>query len=436
MCRSFSLISNLVFFVDSSYKLDPMKPIQASIFFLLLSLSSCATSSPFQSIDTTKPTSIQSAEIIRHSLMHPEESDREKFAVRETSPYQIPMQSFSVHPAHDGEIKALIVLQGGTSVLSGGRDGKLILSRITSPFIENNQGFMETELIYESSKSILALAISPEERFLAIAQSGEVRILDLRKRKVVSLLSHVSGRVTALAWDPRNEFILLGLANGEIYAWNFFGEPEKASNSISSLEFYFASDTPIIKMLIHPKARSFFSLEQNGVLNFWRLQRAELEEGSRDLDADIDQDRRSQQRTEVARLPDQLYDMWYSDKGFVYLVGASGVIYSYKIRGLKALDPVTVSRSEVFSIQGYGSSNILALSNREQRIDFWCKAYRGEPERLFESKIFPYTISHLASIPGSMYLWAATKTGKLLSLELNRLFAEEKLKSRTELCVD
>lgn len=410
-----------------------MKLIKFLPSFLVL--LSCATKSPFETIDTAKTTSIRSAEIIRHPIEHPEESDREKFAVREVSPYQIPMQSFISHPAHSGEISALIVLQGGTSVLSGGRDGAVILSRITSPFLENKQDLLETELIYESSKSILALAISPEERFLAIAQSGEVRILDLRKRKVVSLLTHISGRVTALAWDPKNEFILIGLANGDIYTWNFFGAPEKAANSINSLEFYFASNTPIVKIVIHPKARSFLSLEQGGVLSFWRLQRAELEQGLRDLDADIDEKRLSKQRTVITQVPDQLYDIWYGEKGIIYVAGASGIIYSYKIRGIKALEPVTASRSEIFSIQGFGASGILATSNREQRIDFWCQTYKAEPERLFESKIFPYTISRLASLPTSNYLWAATKTGKLLSLELNRLFADAELKSRTALCV-
>lgn len=402
-----------------------------SYYICIFLLASCSPSSPFSKFDQQETSSAKSAQITRHPRLHPEESDRESFRVEAEFPFQISMKKFLIHPAHSSEINALIVLRGGTSAFSGGRDGVLTFSRITSPFVENKQ-VIETETVFQSSKPILSLAVSPDERYIAIAQSGEVSILDLRKRKVVALLTLLDSRVTALAWDPKNDFILLGLASGEINAWNFWGRPDRAKNSLSSMEFYYGSTSPISKLIIHPLARSFFSLEQKGILSFWKLQRTEIQQGLRDLNALIDEERLSKQRQIVAHIPDQAYDMYYSDDGYIYLPGANGTLYSYKIRGLVAEDPLVVGDSEVFSVTGFGSPTLLAMSNRKQRIDFWCENPSNKPEKIVQSRIFPYTISHLVSFPSSNYLWAATKRGKLLSLEYNSLFKGNKLKKRVD----
>jgi WD40 repeat protein len=162
-----------------------------------------------------------------------------------------------------------------------------------------------------------------------------------------------------------------------------------------------------------------------------------------------------------------------SDGETLFASATNGIIHSWKVRGLKKLESLKVDRSAAFSARSFlyqprhraKGYRILITSSREQMIKFWCaqrvsfandeKDIFGEPlmvlgqdgmpvidsseeaEKLknspepilARSPIFenPQTILEIAR--KTPRLWAAEKTGNLLSFNASRLFETAKWRS-------
>ncbi len=322
--------------------------------------------------------------------------------------------------------------------------------------------YIQTQTLLSGTKPILALSLSPDEKRLLVAQFSSVVIFDLTSHKITAHQTHISGRILALNWDPRGELAVMGRANGDVFVWGLSNGSYAGKDSIEAVERYEGAYSPIVGLFFHPSGRAFFAAERSGNINFWRLLRTESALGLRDEGAEADQEKRGKVSKKLASLDVEIEDFWLKPDGTVVYVAASdGTVRSYKVRGLKALDKTTVESGAIFSLQGFGlqklpASNSLSLipafafSGKEQRIKFWCqkveekqfissgsddnnKFSKGE---IAQSAIFRSPLTILRGGVSEPILWAAEKTGNLLTFNANLLVNSPIWLNQIQLCRD
>jgi WD40 repeat protein len=370
------------------------------------------------------------------------------------------------YPGHQGGVTAVEVTDSGRRVLTAGLDGKVLQHLLQEPSETVKKTPILSEVVYQSDKPVLALALSPNESYLAIAQYSLALVIDLETREVVRSLSQVSGRITAVAWDPRSELLVFGLASGEVFAWQLEGDKHFKADTKESLEEYRGGATSIQSIIFHPAGRAFFAAERGGVVSLWRLLRTEKEMGLWDESALVDQELSGRKRVVFARLGTRIEDVLLDKKGeYYYVVGANGLIYRWKLRGLKLSDVYVLSDdSPVTLIEldlnlGDKSYPLLVSAGRDHRLKAWCSdelnyippvldpeealltaahAARGtvvkRPTVLNQTVVLQSTIENLTPGQGAGLLWASQKTGNLLSFDLRKLMDSEQLAARRRLC--
>lgn len=300
----------------------------------------------------------------------------------------ISISKFSTYRAHSGEIFALVVSKDGKSAVSGGADGKVVLTSFgTKRGADNAGGGMTiySELLLQGPKPVLSLALSPDERLLAISQPHLISIFDLRKREFVYKLSQIKGRALSMAWDPLGEFLALGLANGDIYVWNIKRTPAAGKDTMDAIEEYTGGLSPIVGLAFHPSARAFFSVEADGTVALWRLLRAEYEIGLRDRYSLVDEKQIASTPKSFARVKTRVKDVWLKPDGqALFVAAASGSVYRWKVRGLALRNSIPTGGDVVSSLAGMSIEGdrdpgqevrrvpVLATAGRGQRLQFWC----------------------------------------------------------------
>ncbi len=270
--------------------------------------------------------------------------------------------------------------QNGRSVFSGGMDGKVFITSISIKPGSSQEYTIFAEELLSAAKPILAMALSPDERMLAVAQPSMVVVLDLRTRLFLYKMTRIDGRVTALAWDPQGQILAIGRASGDVLAWNILSGSAAGEDSREALEVYSSGTSPIVGIAFHPSSRVFFAAESSGTISIWRLMRTEVEMGLRDSWAVVDQLRTTTKRKAFARVRSQIKDIWLDHEGTVIFVAAAdGSIFRWKVRGLALREPLRIGEDAVFSISGVDLSSksgvstpILVSADRSQRLRFWC----------------------------------------------------------------
>jgi len=361
---------------------------------------------------------------------------------------------FTAFDIHRGGINALLVKSSGKEAFTGGVDGQVLLNRLDT---SSGVPTLETELLLKGSKPILALALSPNEKFLAVSQWSLVTLYDLENHSIVSQLSKVRGRITALAWDPKGELLALGRANGDIFVWEFGEDISYAADSESNLETYIGNSSPVTALIFHPLGRTLISAEQSGAVNMWRLLRTERELQLRGDDLASEQSANKVMRRNVASVNARVEDLWLDPDGSYLYIGASnGNIYGRKLRGLVADAPILGGDDGLISLTGVSlpwsiapspvlspAENLLVTSGRQHRVKFWCKyaAIKQGPEAisqidtaLAESPSFLEPVTRLRVAPKSQTLWAVQKTGKLIIFDSRKLFNAPGWREQVDRC--
>lgn len=398
---------------------------------------------------------------------------------------------FLLHQAQSTQINALELARKASVAFSGSQDGLVVMSRIEAG------AKVQTKTLLKGTKPILALALSKDERFLAVSQFSLISILDLETAQITAQLSRVNGRILSLDWDPRGELLAFGLANGQAYVWNVSGEAEAAGeNDLRAVERYDSGSSQVIGLVFHPSGRSFYTAERGGGVFLWRLIRTERELGLRDSSAVVDAARIGRKLVQIARIPAAIEEIKLDKKREELLVAATdGVIYRWKIRGSKALDPLRLGVSAVSSLEpiAVNSLNLLATAGRDQRVQFWCSAPqdavgertgpgRGvvvlptasstpqntelesssgldadllkllEPEKsdtaagndefqlpsglIARSEVFRHPFTLLRFSEQGSLLWAAEKTGRLLTFDIRSILRSPSSLARAHSCVE
>lgn len=330
-----------------------------------------------------------------------------------------------ISQVHSGEITALAPFTDGYGVISGDISGKVILTVLDDPSRLDDDSsrptrFKNTE-IYDAGKPIAALSLSPDQRLLAIAYYSTLILYDLIDRTEISRMTRVSGRITALAWDPRGDYVAFGQANGDVFLWRKNAGQLSWMDSLRRLEAYVAATSPIVKLVFHPKGRSFFAAEKEGRIVLWRLVRTEEEIGLKNQQLNSEEKLEiSAVKEEFAKLRTQIYDMNLAQGASeIHVAGTDGGLYRWKVRGLKFLKPVTVTKGSVFVVSEFspvtlGSPFTYSLTaSRDQRIKVWCSS----GSLLGQSVLLHEPVSLLAVGARGTVVWGAQKGGHILVLD-------------------
>ncbi len=280
---------------------------------------------------------------------------------------------------HSSRINVIEDVASSSRIYTGGQDGK-IFEIIVNENSDGTRSFT-SRILAEGSRPVLALAASPDGKYLAVSQFSLVSIINLKSRNIEAQFHRVKGRILSMVWDINSSILLLGRANGDIFTWNIGSDVTRASNSTDVLEFYETNPSPVVKMVFHPSGRAFFAALQGGSIYLIRLVRTERELGLR-LDTRKPGMKEGKYVVRIGRTPSLVNDMLLDASTEQLMVSAAdGAVYRWKLRGLRKVLPYpTGSDSSGFiSLIHTGASEdtsesdvILSTLGRNLRIRFWC----------------------------------------------------------------
>ena len=352
--------------------------------------------------------------------------------------------SFAVHEA---ELASIAVTADGLGVYSADEAGNVFYSKI----VEGSSLKLQSRLLMSTASKINMLALSADERFMAVCLADKIVLADLLNKKVVAELSQISGRVTALSWSKGNEYLAIG-QTGRIILWKIFENEEfiapQASNA-GSLETYKGGITPIIGVHFYSTGKIMFSADSGGFLNVKRLLKTEREMGflgRNEKNMPIEIDTKNVNIDTGTALEDFVYDEVNNE-----LITASnnGSVLWWKIRGLvpiKMLDIGGHSVKNVVLLSKYNektqqSENYFATSSSDNIVKLWyadgefsevasknsikklpkvtklsrtMRFISNEKSLYFQSDVFDEPISEVGSARGNQYLWLGQKSGKII----------------------
>lgn len=331
------------------------------------------------------------------------------------------------YKAHSGRINAVVPLDP-RGVITAGDDGQVVYTELVE---QGGRRKFRSELLLDGSKAVFSLALSPDNRYLAVAQTSLVVVYDIVQRRIAYQLTRVRGRITSLAWDPRGELIALGLAGGDIYLWSldpgFFGG--QGRDSYDAIEHYLGGDTPIVGLAFHPSGGAFISAELEGVLSVWRALRTEQELGLRDRFNLADAEPVSSFRRVFARVEGSLTDTLLTPDGALFLTATStGKLNGWKTRGLVQQGETKVSKEPLlsftpFSLPGelFQGLSLMLTSAQEQKVQILCLRRKEFGQSvsydyllLAESPPLRETFSRVRA--GVELIWGAERADSLVAL--------------------
>ncbi len=135
--------------------------------------------------------------------------------VRETSWAKLPRLLLN---EHNDEIWAVAFSPNGEKLASGGVDGTLKLSYITTSVSKRKSSILLED---ESHSAIKVITFSPDGRILAVGRmDGTIAIWDVETRRVRNRYWNDSAEVTTLAFSPNNKILAFGTALSELMIWD------------------------------------------------------------------------------------------------------------------------------------------------------------------------------------------------------------------------
>jgi len=351
----------------------------------------------------------------------------------------LPLTSFASFSLHTGPINALAVGADGLKLYTGGEDGRVVLTTLTGP---NPLASGSSEQLFQGPKPILALALSPDGKQLAIARFSVVFVVDLETHQLVASQDSLEGRISALSWDPRGEYLAIGRANGDVFLW---GLAVASGPSANRLESYRGATSPIESIRFHPDGAVIFVAPQSGGINVWRLIRTERELGTRSDGQVGSRVLEGGKRVVIDSLAARLEDIWLSDDGSeLFTAAADGQVYSWQVRGLVARSAVPVSSVNLYGLAGASkearaalalnsSAELIAVSDRESRVSLLC-GVAGLLQLFAQSPAFDQPLTQLLMSSEGSTLWGIQKTGNLVGFDLRLLAKLPNSKNTLDRC--
>ncbi|MBL7662324.1 WD40 repeat domain-containing protein [bacterium] len=326
---------------------------------------------------------------------------------------------FQAFKLERGQVQNFIATSSGQRAYASTSDGAILELQYLA---KSNQ--LDRRQIYHAQGLQTLLALSQDETLLAIAEFSSITVLDLTTLEVKAKRSDLRGGVTAISWDPLQEYLIFGQADGTIYAWSW--------KQASALETYLGASSAIEKIIVHPLGRIFFAGERDGQISVFRLIRTDYDLGLRDPDAAVDLPQ-SVRKIQTPSLGTRIDDMWLESNGAYLFVSASdGQVYPYKIRGIKQLPPFKVSADFLVGFTGIEQQILFfGAATKDQRLRFFC--FRNDGNFTLDSATFLEPLEFLTAKGG--ILWATQKSGNIIRFDLKLLSADPAWAEQSQRCL-
>lgn len=214
-------------------------------------------------------------------------------------------------------------------------------------------------------------SLTPDGKRLAYANKNEVTISDLNSAETWNLNRMVS-YVTALAWSPEADALLIGTADGQVYRWRFLMQGETLKDKERQLERYVGHGAPISALAYHPYGRVFFSADWNGSLNAWLPYDADAHAGEYDQNlfgsrffAGNVERMRTPSATRVEKL------IVTGDGEFMVLALQSGALELWQVRGLKKTAEIQAHKGLIYDLAITPGQLLIATVGRDGVLKTW-----------------------------------------------------------------
>jgi len=301
-----------------------------------------------------------------------EKSDFLLTAVEDEAELQVIPFVEAFQSSHEGNINAIDVRN--TDIITGAQDGKVILHQKLA------SGSYLNSTLALGRTPIIALSVSPDGRYVAIAQFSVISIVDLKNFELMTQMTQVKGRILSLAWHPDQESILFGRVDGNVFLWKLADEIEYSFNSSSALEVYETESAPVTKLIFHPSNRAFFAATLTGGVFVVRLKKTEKELGIDNVGRKSTEIAEGKYVLRFAKVSGQINDSGLSaNEENLYVVSSEGIIYSWTIRGLVSAPTISLPKDSVATLarvkvepQSASMPFLYLTTGRSLRLRFWC----------------------------------------------------------------
>ena len=148
-------------------------------------------------------------------------------------------RQLSILREHRGLTESVAFSKDRNTFASGGNENGAIFLSEVSEIRNNNEGFGDNNpptVLTGNPGGITSLALSPEGSTLASGgRDGKIHLLDIATRQNLKILRGAESTVTALAFAPDGTILLSGEENGTIRAWDAHsGETLDVLNTFNS----------------------------------------------------------------------------------------------------------------------------------------------------------------------------------------------------------
>ena len=116
-----------------------------------------------------------------------------------------------------------------------------------------------------------AAAYCPATEVVAFAETGVVRLFELKTGQEIASLDKIKARISSIDFDASCEGLLIGATDSKVYRWRYRYSQEGSSlrEKEQALERYIGHTSVISQVSFHPKGRVFFSADWVGRVLAW-----------------------------------------------------------------------------------------------------------------------------------------------------------------------
>jgi WD40 repeat protein len=190
---------------------------------------------------------------------------------------------------------------------------------------------------------------------VALGFSKRVVILSIKSPESPWVLTGLDGRVSAIAFAPDGNSILMTRLDNRIYRWRFFAEGKQPLHwNRKRFEQYIGHGSVVSSLAFHPFGRVFFSGDWDGGLFVWQVYDADEYGGRYDRNIFYGKFYTNQTPREIRqrKAGDAIEKLSVSKDGLWLMVGySSGSMELWMVRGLKLVSYLEGHKGGVQAIE-------------------------------------------------------------------------------------
>ncbi|RMG40723.1 MAG: WD40 repeat domain-containing protein [Candidatus Dadabacteria bacterium] len=319
------------------------------------------------------------------------------------------------------EMIGLFPYPGDSGLLSLSRNGKLWKWDLSTGARRE---------VFELKNYVEVGAYNRKAGILALSTGSDVYLLNINRHALINKLSAVPARITTMAFQEREQTLLIGAADGRIYRWHY-------NTGRSRLERYIGHSSIVSAVVAHPYGKLFFSGDWDGGLNAWVAYEyreqpdllSELIPGSQ-LQTELTTRVRARRRGDAG-----IEKLLITPNGEVlFVILQDGGIELWEVRGFsRRLYEKQVHRGMIYDAALSSDGSVLVTAGRDGFIRVWSyrKVKKGisQPAKYVLKKLNEIRLENVSALilSGKHTLIAGTKNGRLLSVDLPRSRETERL---------